>query len=157
MSEREREPGLWESIVSQIVEHGRDRDDRQATRSATAASPPSYPSHPPPTPAPVLSLAGLCQLTGKVRWRLPAPSLWVMMRLSVSVSYRTPSKQKSPKKEIDIMHPHFISFFFLFSDDLCVLSHSHCTHSLVVFRQVTSGNMLDFYLVCYCFIASKNT
>lgn len=110
VSERGREPGPWESIVSEIGKRGRDRDDRQATRSATAMSPPSYPTHPPPlTPVP-LSLARLGQLTWKVRWRLPAPSRWVMMRLSVSVSYRSPSKQKSPKKEIDIIPPHLVFF-----------------------------------------------
>ena len=97
--EREREPRPWESIVSEIGERGRDRDDRQATRSAAATRAPSHPTHPHPSTQAPLSLALLGQSTGKVRWRLPAPSRWVMMELSVSVSYRFPSKHNSPPKK----------------------------------------------------------
>lgn len=147
VSERGREPGPWESIVSEIGKRGRDRDDRQATRSATATSPPSYPTHPTPpplTPVP-LSPARLGQLTWKVRWRLPAPSRWVMMRLPISVSYRSPSKQKSPKKEIDIIPPHLIFSSFFFSV-ICVYLVTAPAHVVwLVFRQVAPGNMSDFF------------
>lgn len=52
-SERERAWVVGE-IVSEIAEHGRDRDDRQATRSIAAMSPPSYPTDPHPlNPAPL--------------------------------------------------------------------------------------------------------
>lgn len=115
---------------------------------------PIPPNHPPTPLAPApLSLARPGQLTWKVRWRLPAPSRWVMMRLPPSQSVTAPPSKQSPQKEIDIIHPHF--FFFLICD-LCLLSHGHCTHRLVVFRQVALGNMLDFP-VCCCFIASKTS
>lgn len=62
-----------------------------------------------------------------------------------------PFKTEEPKKRNRYNASPFNLFFF--SDDLCVLSHGHCTHSLVVLRQVASGNMLDFsgLLLLYCF------
>lgn len=99
----EREISGCERIVSEIGERGQDRDDRQATRSVAMTSPPSNPTHP-PTPVP-LSAARLGQSAWKVRWRLPAPSHWVMMRLSIYVSYSFPPNYKHPpKKESDIIH-----------------------------------------------------
>lgn len=103
-SRRVREISGSEGIVSEIGEHGQDRDDRQATRSVATTSPLYNPTDPPPTPV-LLSAARLGQSAWKVPWRLPAPSHWLMMRLSIYVSYSFPPNYKHPsKKEIDIIH-----------------------------------------------------
>lgn len=106
----------------------------------------------PPARAPVpLSLARPGRSTGKVRWRLPAVTLGNdgAVRLGqLALAFKTEEPQKG---EIDIMHLRFI---ILFSDDSCALSHGHCTHSLVVFRQVLLAYML-WFPAYYCFIASK--
>lgn len=109
--------------------------------------------HPiPPTPTPlsgaiVSGSTGPFDLEGEVE----APC-------SVSLGYDEavrlsqlplPVKSEEPQKRNRCNTPPF----HFSPTDLSLLSHSHCTHSLVVIRQVALVNILDFSsrLLFYCF------
>lgn len=106
-------------------------------------TPPSL--HPPP-----LSLARPGRSARKVRWRLcVSPGNDEAVRLSqLPLPFKTDKLQNRNQYNTP---PLNINIFFSFSD-FYLLSHGHCTRSLVVFRQVAPGNTLDFsgLLLLYC-------
>lgn len=150
---RERLSRSCGRVVSKIGERGRDRDDRQATRSATATTPPSYTS--PHSSAILPGLTGPVDREGEVE-ALCSISLGndvVVHLMKLLLAFKSKASYKKKEEKRNRYNASPFHFCFL-SDDFCVLSHGQCTHSLVVFSQVTLGNMMDFP-VCCRFIACK--
>lgn len=111
---------------------------------------PPLPTPPSLHPLP-LSLARVGRSARKVRWRLRvSPGNDESVPLSqLPLPFKTDELQN--RNQYNTPPLNIYIFFFSFSD-FYLVSHGHCTHSLVVFRQVAPGNTLDFsgLLLLYC-------
>lgn len=113
------------------------------------------PPCPPASPPPLHPNPGPLSPTGKVRWRLPAPSRTVMMGAVRLAQLLLPFKtEEAPKKEIDIMHPRFI--FFFITQMICAHLVTATAHVVWLSSDRSRRVIRRIFPVCCRCIASKS-